>query len=124
MTAPAIFALQSSSAEELEGLIEDEFQEEGSLQHAVQLVHESGGIAAAHKLARQEADLVRPVSSRSTLTCSPSPTLALHLSNGLTVWVLQSSEYLGFALHIFHGPQTSNFHPCHNAADMGKAEVD
>lgn len=58
LTAPAIFALQSSSAEELEGLIEGEFQEEGSLQHAVKLVHESGGIAAARKLARQEADMV------------------------------------------------------------------
>lgn len=58
LTAPAIFALQSSSAEELEGLIDDEFQEEGSLQRAIELVQESGGIAAARKLARQEADMV------------------------------------------------------------------
>ena len=59
LTAPAIFALQSSSAEELEGLIDDEFHEEGSLQRAIELVQESGGIAAARKLARQEADMVR-----------------------------------------------------------------
>ena len=59
LTAPAIFALQSSAAEELEGLIDSEFQEEGSLQQAILLVHESGGIAAARKLARQEADMVR-----------------------------------------------------------------
>jgi all-trans-nonaprenyl-diphosphate synthase len=57
LTAPAIFALRSSAAEELEGLIDEEFQEEGSLQRAIQLVQESGGIAAARKLARQEADM-------------------------------------------------------------------
>jgi len=57
LTAPAIFALRSSSAEELEGLIDEEFQEEGGLQRAIQLVQESGGIAAARKLARQEADM-------------------------------------------------------------------
>lgn len=60
LTAPAIFALQGSSAEELEGLIDDEFQEDGSLQRAIKLVQESGGIAAARKLARQEADMVCP----------------------------------------------------------------
>lgn len=58
LTAPAIFALQSSYAEELEGLIDGEFQEEGSLKQAIHLIHESGGIAAARRLARQEADMV------------------------------------------------------------------
>jgi all-trans-nonaprenyl-diphosphate synthase len=57
LTAPAIFALQSSVAEELEALIDGEFEEAGSLQHAIQLVHSGGGIAAARKLARQEGDL-------------------------------------------------------------------
>ena len=58
LTAPAIFALQSSVGEELEALIDSEFEEAGSLQHAIHLVNSGGGIAAARKLARQEGDLV------------------------------------------------------------------
>lgn len=65
LTAPAIFALAASSqggqkaeeAAELLGLIESEFLEEGSLQKAISLVTSTGGLAAAQKLAREEADL-------------------------------------------------------------------
>ena len=51
LTAPAIFALQSSSGEQLRELIDDEFSEEGSLDQAIAIVNDSGGIAAARKLA-------------------------------------------------------------------------
>ena len=58
LTAPAIFALQSSSGDELRELIDDEFSEEESLQRAIAIVNDSGGIAAARKLAAQEAEMV------------------------------------------------------------------
>ena len=70
LTAPAIFALQSSHGDQLRDLIDDEFSEEGSLEKAIQIVNDSGGIAAARKLASQEADLVSPSS-----LFNPSPTL-------------------------------------------------
>ena len=44
---------------ELEGLVQSEFAEEGSLARAFTLVHAAGGMSAARSLARQEADLVR-----------------------------------------------------------------
>ena len=37
--------------------IEGEFLEEGSLQRAIALVSSTGGLAAAQKLAREEADM-------------------------------------------------------------------
>mmetsp|Transcript_31001 Transcript_31001/g.68756 ORF Transcript_31001/g.68756 Transcript_31001/m.68756 type:complete len:420 (+) Transcript_31001:348-1607(+) len=60
LTAPAIFALQSTSnpaaAAELLEIIESEFVEEGALARALELVNTSGGLDAARRLARQEAD--------------------------------------------------------------------
>lgn len=56
LTAPAIFALESDVGGELQRLIETEFEEEGALGRAVQLVTDLGGVAAARRLAREEAD--------------------------------------------------------------------
>lgn len=60
LTAPAIFALQSTSGEDLREMIDDEFSEDGALDRAISIVNESGGIAAARKLAGQEAEMVCP----------------------------------------------------------------
>jgi all-trans-nonaprenyl-diphosphate synthase len=57
LTAPAIFALQGSK--ELAALLEMEFQEEGSLQRALVLVNEAGGIEKARQLAKDEGELAR-----------------------------------------------------------------
>lgn len=55
LTAPAIYALRKSP--ELAEIIQGEFVEEGSLQRALQLVTDMGGLDEARVLARQEADL-------------------------------------------------------------------
>jgi all-trans-nonaprenyl-diphosphate synthase len=57
LTAPVIYALQQSP--ELEELIQSEFTEEGSLQRALELVSEAGGIQAARELAEREGQLAR-----------------------------------------------------------------
>ena len=80
LTAPTLFALALGSpdgknsslvhigsmsatpqtveeSKELLSLIESEFIEEGSLQRAIHLVHTTGGLAAAQKLAKDEANL-------------------------------------------------------------------
>jgi all-trans-nonaprenyl-diphosphate synthase len=57
LTAPVIYALQQSP--ELEQLIQTEFTEEGSLQRALVLVSEAGGIQAAQELAEREGQLAR-----------------------------------------------------------------
>lgn len=46
--------------------MDSEFQEDGSLERALQLVGEAGGIDAARQLARQEADL-----ALAALECLP-----------------------------------------------------
>mmetsp|Transcript_9012 Transcript_9012/g.15659 ORF Transcript_9012/g.15659 Transcript_9012/m.15659 type:complete len:404 (-) Transcript_9012:571-1782(-) len=57
LTAPTIFALQNPLvSEQLLAIIDSEFVEEGSLQQALKLVQQSGGIDASRQLARQEAD--------------------------------------------------------------------
>lgn len=58
LTAPVIFALQSQThmSEELLDIIQSEFVEEGSLERAIALTTECGGIARARELARQEGD--------------------------------------------------------------------
>ncbi len=57
LTAPVLFALQSSEHKEaLLELIEGEFGEDGDLEKALQLVYAAGGIEKARQLARQEAD--------------------------------------------------------------------
>lgn len=45
---------------ELEALVQREFDGGASLPRALELVHLGGGIQAARRLARQEADLVGP----------------------------------------------------------------
>lgn len=62
LTAPAIFALQRS--EKLRELIESEFTEEGSLQEALDLVKEAGGLDAAMALAREQGNLAREALQR------------------------------------------------------------
>lgn len=64
LTAPAIFALQSEP--ELRDIIENEFTDDGSLERALVLVKESGGIDQAMELAREEAE-----KARGALACLP-----------------------------------------------------
>ncbi|KAK9807153.1 hypothetical protein WJX73_001026 [Symbiochloris irregularis] len=56
LTAPAVYALQTAAAPELQALIQRRFSEQGDTQHAIQLIKQSGGLDAARQLARQEAD--------------------------------------------------------------------
>jgi len=58
LTAPVLFALQSAHGDELLDLIDSEFVEEGDLQRAIELVTAGGGVAAAKRLASEEADKV------------------------------------------------------------------
>jgi len=58
LTAPVLFALQSTHGDELLVLIDSEFVEEGDLQRAIELVRAGGGVAAAKRLASEEADKV------------------------------------------------------------------
>jgi len=64
LTAPAIFALRNEPR--LAQLLEEEFAEDGSLQEAIELVKESGGILAAKQLAADEGD-----KARAALGCLP-----------------------------------------------------
>lgn len=64
LTAPVLYALESS--EELREIIDSEFQEDGSLERALAIVGETGGIDASFRLARQEADL-----ALASLECLP-----------------------------------------------------
>lgn len=57
LTAPAIFALEESS--ELRDIIENEFTEDGSLERALVLVKQCGGVERAMELAREEGEKVR-----------------------------------------------------------------
>jgi all-trans-nonaprenyl-diphosphate synthase len=60
LTAPVLLALKSPhGGDRLRELIETEFQEEGSLQEALQLVHSTGGLQAARQLAREHGDAAR-----------------------------------------------------------------
>lgn len=54
LTAPVIFALEKEPR--LREIIESEFCEEGSLEEAIELVREGGGIRKAQELAREKAD--------------------------------------------------------------------
>lgn len=57
LTAPIIFALKNPAVSvELLDILGSEFVEEGSLQRALHLVEQGGGIEAARQLARKEAD--------------------------------------------------------------------
>ena len=71
LTAPVLFALQSSNHREaLLELIEGEFSEDGDLQRALDLVVAAGGIEQARQLARQEAD--KALQALDCLPDSPS----------------------------------------------------
>lgn len=64
LTAPAVYALEHPQyGAELERLIQNEFDGGSSFLRALELVHLGGGIQAARRLARQEADLVSISSS-------------------------------------------------------------
>ena len=54
LTAPTIFALKANS--ELRGLIENQFENEGDLQKAIDIVGEHG-IEEARQLAKREGDI-------------------------------------------------------------------
>ncbi|GFR43994.1 hypothetical protein Agub_g5140, partial [Astrephomene gubernaculifera] len=64
LTAPAIFAL--GRCPELLDIISSEFVEEGSLERALLLVRQAGGIEAAQQLAAQQAEL-----ALAALECLP-----------------------------------------------------
>ncbi|PNH05603.1 Solanesyl diphosphate synthase 1 [Tetrabaena socialis] len=64
LTAPVIFALRKSP--ELLDIISSEFVEEGSMERALQLVREAGGIEESQLLARQQADI-----ALASLECLP-----------------------------------------------------
>lgn len=55
LTAPVIYALQSEP--KLRDIIDSEFSEPGSLDTAIELVHQQGGIEKAQELAREMAEL-------------------------------------------------------------------
>ncbi len=60
LTAPAVYALAHPEVgPELEALVQREFDGGASLPRALELVAAGGGIQAARRLARQEADMVR-----------------------------------------------------------------
>ena len=63
---------------ELEALVQREFDGGALLQRALELVHLGGGIQAARRLARQEADLVGPpflLPPCCLLSSAPAPPL-------------------------------------------------
>jgi hypothetical protein len=86
LTAPVIYALQNPAvADELGSIIGSEFVEEGSLARALHLVAAGGGIEAARRLARREAD-----AALAALECLPEPASAAKRSLQLMVeYVLQ-----------------------------------
>ncbi|RWW45592.1 hypothetical protein BHE74_00048553 [Ensete ventricosum] len=55
LTAPVIFALQKEP--KLREIIDSEFSEAGSLDTAIELIHDCGGLSKAQELAKQKADL-------------------------------------------------------------------
>jgi len=55
LTAPTLFALENE--DNLRVLIEREFQEDGDIEKAIELVQVGGGISGAQRLARQEGQL-------------------------------------------------------------------
>lgn len=55
LTAPTLFALKNEA--QLRVLIEREFQEEGDIEKAIELVRVGGGISGAQRLAREEGQL-------------------------------------------------------------------
>lgn len=74
LTAPVIFALQEEP--KLREIIESEFCETGSLNEAINLVRNSGGIKRAQELAKEKADL-----AIQNLRCLPQSPFRLALED-------------------------------------------
>lgn len=72
LTAPVIFALEKETR--LRDIIETEFCETGSLDEAIDIVKNSGGIDSARELAREMADL-----AIQNLHCLPPSSFRLSL---------------------------------------------
>nr|ABD92707.1 solanesyl diphosphate synthase [Hevea brasiliensis] len=72
LTAPVIFALEKEP--KLREIIESEFCETGSLDEAVELVKQCGGIERAQELAKEKADL-----AIQNLNCLPRGVFQSHL---------------------------------------------
>ncbi|KAH6795597.1 hypothetical protein C2S51_036583 [Perilla frutescens var. frutescens] len=72
LTAPVIFALEKET--KLRDIIESEFCETGSLEEAIDIVKNSGGIDKARELAREMADL-----AVQNLQCLPPSSFRLSL---------------------------------------------
>ena len=73
LTAPVLFALKES--DELREIIDSEFEEDGSLDRALAIIGEVGGIDASFRLAREEADL-----ALASLECLPDSRYKASLS--------------------------------------------
>lgn len=66
LTAPVIFALSSTKRSELLPLIESQFKEDGTLEKAIDIIVQGGGIEMARQLARQQGNL-----ALQSLACLP-----------------------------------------------------
>ncbi|TYH53234.1 hypothetical protein ES332_D09G084800v1 [Gossypium tomentosum] len=74
LTAPVIFALEKEP--KLRDIIESEFCETGSLNEAIELVKQCGGIERAQKLAKEKADI-----AIKSLQCLPQSDFRLGLED-------------------------------------------
>lgn len=77
LTAPVLYALEEKP--QLAGLIEREFSEEEDFEHAVDLVHESNGIARSRALAQQHVD--QAIACLQDLPVSESQHALVELAN-------------------------------------------
>lgn len=74
LTAPVIFALEKEP--KLREIIESEFSDTGSLQEAIELVKNCGGIEKAQELAKEKADL-----AIQNLQCLPQSSFRIALED-------------------------------------------
>lgn len=81
LTAPVLFALEQEP--KLREIIDSEFMEEGSLDIAIDLVHQGGGIERSQSLAKQKGDL-----AIKNLQCLPLGAMRSSLE-GMIKYVLQ-----------------------------------
>eukprot|EP00793_Prasinoderma_coloniale_P005530 PRCOL_00004938-RA len=83
LTAPAIYALRDEAhGERLREIVESEFTE-GTLEEAISLVEEAGGIESAMELAREQGQM-----AYDALACLP-PSESRHSLEGLIEYVLR-----------------------------------
>eukprot|EP01018_Ginkgo_biloba_P011004 Gb_34726 [translate_table: standard] len=81
LTAPVLFALEQEPR--LREIIDSEFIEEGSLDIAIDLVHQGGGIGRAQSLAKQKGEL-----AIENLQCLP-PSILKSSLEGMVKYVLE-----------------------------------